>query len=230
LILAAPFFVLIAISIIALDGDCYMGRFCILFALAGASVPLVPPTVLVLGGSNRETSTMLSSVHDKAWPFRTSSLLNAKSLGWRAMEYSNLRSKRDEEWLKSVQAVLDIAAIVVIDVRQTTGSLIDEIQLVVQDQHTSRAIFVVRDDGVAPGLDDVGIQKPYAGLDCQTADETSTRVAKRLQRRLILRDSSSRRPPPGTFLRSQVGRLLRRRDSKDQLGERQSGMNYAPPW
>lgn len=139
-----------------LPSDSYMVRIPVAIACGILMHFLLPPAAIVLASSSGDSAALLKSTSVSFFPLRVVSLLNGAHLGGSAFasEHDNLRTISGQTWRESVHRLVDITQLVIVDARSTTPPVCEEIRYMRDPSRITKALFIVNDDGSAPGLDE----------------------------------------------------------------------------
>ena len=134
---------------------------------------LLPPTAIVLASSSAASGELLEMVSRSFFPFRVVALLDGARLGPAifANKNDNLRTIGGNTWRQAVHHLVEITPFVIVDARSSTPPVCEEIRYMLHHARVTKAIFVVNDDGRAPGLEAVEVdlrQLPH--IRCPIAD------------------------------------------------------------
>lgn len=134
----------------------YFVRISLLTVSGVLMIILLPPTVIFLGSSDK-SGRLLETVAGNLFPYRVVSLLDASRLGptiW-ANKQDNLRTIRGDSWRSTVHRLVGITPLTIVDARPVTPAVCEEIEYMLHSDRVDRALFVINDDGSAPGLTSV---------------------------------------------------------------------------
>ena len=135
----------------------YFVRINLAIACGVLMIILLPPTAIVLASSSGESGRLLEAVARSFFPYRVVSLLDGSRLAptiW-ANKNDNLRTILGRTWRSTVHRLVDISPITIVDARSATPPVCEEIQYMLHPDRVGRAVFVINDDGSAPGLREV---------------------------------------------------------------------------
>ena len=146
-------------------------------------IVLLPPTAIVLASSAPSTGSgrLLDITAKSLFPFRVVSLLDGKRLSSAmfASRLDNLRTIGRQGWRQSVHCLVDITRLVIVDARSSTPPVCEEILYMLHPERVRKAIFVIADDGSAPGLEAVGVGlKRPLHIRCCTEAEIPREIAR----------------------------------------------------
>jgi hypothetical protein len=117
----------------------------------------LPPAVLFLAASQPAQRYLAVELVRAFNPFRVVYLLSDDiSVGIYDHEdfsRNNLRTPDDVDWRSVVHPLMDMAPTVVIDTRIPSPAVVEEIQRMVQNGSICKCIFVTKDSGGSPALD-----------------------------------------------------------------------------
>lgn len=127
----------------------------------------LPPTAIVLANSSEASGSLLEMVAQHLIPLRVVSLLNGTQLGPHMFvsQDNNFRTIGGESWRPTVHELVEITPLVFVDARSATPPVCDEIRHMAVPQRVGKAVFVIKDDGTAPGLEAAGLA-PRATPPC----------------------------------------------------------------
>ena len=115
----------------------------------------IPAVVLFLGRSSHETNDFLNRLRLRLFPLRMTSLLDARgsverlSFRGRLGDYDNVRVNKTDDWLEVVTRLATITPVLILDCRQDSDAVVDEIELLKQPAFATKTLAIVGDDGRA---------------------------------------------------------------------------------
>jgi len=140
----------------------YLIRMMALTTLGVWMITLLPPVAIVLTGSSSSGGQLVAAATRMMFPFRVVALLDGKLLG-PTLFFSpsdNLRTLLGQTWRASVHRLVGLASLVIVDARSATPPVCEEIDYMLHASRVDKAVFVVNDDGTAPGLDAARVPLP----------------------------------------------------------------------
>jgi hypothetical protein len=165
-------------------------------ALSHWGQELIPGSILVLGASRREQIDLQVAIRQAVFPFRPVSLLQTEELMTDVKIHGDcFRVDRGLHWLDAIQRFCEAFPIIVLDVRQMTGFVKDEIDHIVAAQYLYKTIVI--GPGEAQTLLEDTIRKPgSARVLADLAAVPTEQEAIRLMRRLLFEHAKA--PTPAT--------------------------------
>jgi hypothetical protein len=130
-----------------------------------------PPAVLVLTRSNPSNARLVQMLNSAISPLKAVALLNPYRLGifTRLFSADNLHISNIRAWKSCVHRLIEIAPVVVVDVREESESLNEETLLMLAPERARKAIFLTGPNGECPALQSHGIDPKISCL--RTASE-----------------------------------------------------------
>lgn len=119
---------------------------------------LQPPFALVLGAASAQTTGQTLTVASAAsWPLRVVALLNQSRIGYRHASFSpltdNLSTESDKDWEAVVESLVDHAAVIILDARESRPAVENEVgRIISRSDRLRRTLFIVGPSGEAPAL------------------------------------------------------------------------------
>lgn len=160
--------------------ESYYVRVSLVIACGIVMIILLPPAAIVLASSSPVSGKLLENSAKHAFPFRVISLLDGKYLGPTifANKNDNLRTILGQSWRAAVHRLVEFTPLVIVDARSATPAVCEEIRHMLEPRRVGKAIFVVNQDGSAPGLREVGVETRHVPLVCCPADDLPEAIAR----------------------------------------------------
>ncbi len=160
------------------------------------TVAVTPPVVLLLSASNEATLALHKSLLQRLFPFRVVALLdvpdewrqNLSNAAW--LRLNCLRTSSDADWVQTVDDVLEIVPLVVLDTRVPSSGVVHEINRVLRTALACKAVLLTGPLGEHPALDAAGLAV-HGGLRLVTPEELAETV------RSLIHPSGEVPAPPG---------------------------------
>lgn len=117
-----------------------------------------PPSILVLAASNNHGFRLQARVHAILNPIEIAALLDRK-IGHTTMfgrflgTSTNFRTVDEKRWRSNVRFLMRSTALVIIDTRQVTAPLVDEMNWLLSDKLMGKTLLVAEENGRAPLLE-----------------------------------------------------------------------------
>ena len=133
---------------------------------------LMPPVAIFLGAS-KSSGDVLIMARCYLLPYRVLVLIDRIMFDESLMDSShdNLRTVPRANWQKTVGKLVEFAPIVFIDAREASDAVCCEIRYMSHPDRVGKAIFIVNENGLAPGITRAGIDPRGSSLGCCTANK-----------------------------------------------------------
>jgi hypothetical protein len=115
------------------------------------STQMVPGCILVLGRSAPDTLGLQATINQLLAPFRAISLLKmADDDDAIRLRAHSFRLGPNSDWVGAVQTLATFMPLVVLDLRDSSEYVEDEVRIVLEKKYLYKTVFVTRDGNAAP--------------------------------------------------------------------------------
>ena len=158
----------------------YSGRSAIVLVCGVLLILLLPPGAIVLGSSSPGSVDLVVGTTRLMHPYRVVSLIEDRRLIRTpfAGKHDNLRTVKSASWRGAVHRLIEITPLVIVDTRFPTPHVCEEIKHMLDERRVSKAIFVVNEDGSAPGLEAAGVNIVNNSLVCCPLSDVPATIAR----------------------------------------------------
>jgi len=122
-------------------------------------VLMIPPAVLLLTRSTSDRIALNASVSEAIFPLRVVTLLDLdKASSWKTLRLiygGTYRTQNSLPWRAIMGDFLKFAPIVVVDTRQVSIPILQEVREVAVKNVAYKTIFIATDDGTVPALSEL---------------------------------------------------------------------------
>lgn len=141
---------------------------------------MVPGCILVLGRSAPDTLGLQAAINKLLVPFRAISLLKmADADDAMALRAHSFRLGPNSDWVGAVQTLATFMPLMVLDLRDSSEYVEDEVRIVLEKKYLYKTVFVTRDGDAGPLHDraaDLGLTAPDGEILCVPGTDECIRV------------------------------------------------------
>ena len=139
----------------------------VLFQLMIYTYQAIPPSVLFLGTSRKETIDFREYLERSLHPYRVVVLLDASvaetesytAFQHNILAWDNIRTRLDEDWRKVVNPLMEMVPIIVIDTRIASPAVVEETERALT-LFVQKTVFVTNQYNRSPSIEATGMQLP----------------------------------------------------------------------
>lgn len=158
----------------------YSMRIGIMIVCGTLMILLLPPGAIVLGSSSPGSVDLVVGITRLMHPYRVVSLIEDRRLIRTpfAGKHDNLRTVKSASWRGAVHRLVEITPLVIVDTRFPTPNVCEEIKHMLDARRISKTLFVINEDGTAPGLEAVGVDLVHKQMACCSLRDVPAAIAR----------------------------------------------------